>query len=215
MTLNSVVVIVRKKLSVDWQFKETKQWSLMFEDPISLWLSTCFNVQKTHYLTLTVDHCSRSLSDAPFHPPEKPSVLWLVGSDRPEEAPPSMFPHQHCWCFCNLGCAWMVVDGADCVFFDISTSLQFRRLIWKQFLNIGCQFLSIYMATTSALYSKRQGTMTFYNMKPEVLLAHASTATSAHVLHRSITTSASSFSPGFFLVMIHKTKTVTLTCREK
>lgn len=49
--------------------------------------------------------------------------------------------------------------------------------------------------------------MTFYNMKPfkkTVISACASTSTSA-----------SSFASGFYLVMIHTTKTVTLTCREK
>ena len=36
-----------------------------------------------------------------LRPLEKPSPLWLVSSHRPEQALPTLFQHQVCWCFCK------------------------------------------------------------------------------------------------------------------
>lgn len=46
-------------------------------------------------------------------PPRKPSLLWLVSSQTPEQAPSTVFLHQLCQCFFfhNYGCA----EGGDCI----------------------------------------------------------------------------------------------------
>ena len=45
----------------------------------------------------------------------KPSLLWLVSSHRPEQALPSIIPHQCCLCFCDHGHAGGAAEGSDCL----------------------------------------------------------------------------------------------------
>lgn len=49
-------------------------------------------------------------------------LLWLFNSHRSEQTTPTMFPHQLCQCFCNLGDAGCVVEGSDSVIITSQTS---------------------------------------------------------------------------------------------
>ena len=74
----------------------------------TLFNSYCPSLQRLFSLSVWMLCFSSCLFKGP--PPEEPSVLWLVSSHRPEQAPPIAFPHQLYRCFCNLGCAWSVVS---------------------------------------------------------------------------------------------------------
>ena len=47
--------------------------------------------------------------------PEKPSLLRLVGSHKPDQTPPTVFLHQLCWCYRNHSWAGSPDEGSDCI----------------------------------------------------------------------------------------------------
>ena len=44
-------------------------------------------------------------------PPDKPSLIWLVSSHKPEQASPTMFPNQLCWFFATKS----ILGRGDCI----------------------------------------------------------------------------------------------------
>ena len=63
-----------------------------------------------------LSECSNLVSFSLRPPPWKnPSLLYLVSSHRPEQAPPAMFLYQLCWGFYNYSHAAGMTEGSDCI----------------------------------------------------------------------------------------------------
>lgn len=103
------------------------------------WLEkiTCFAL---HYCSISFHPLSVRSVLAPVS--LRPSLLWLVSSNRPEQASPTVFLHHPCQSFCNRSRAWGMAEGGDCIVVT-SSCYGGHYVSFKGTVNIGHALFSV------------------------------------------------------------------------